>query len=76
MREEIIRGLIDTMKIGGRLRVTAVGCVFAVGEGETSTEVIFWDDISGQPLNTEEVIKARAAEIENFYQYSVYSKVP
>ena len=32
--QEIIRGLMDTMRQEGRLRDTAVGCVFAVEEGE------------------------------------------
>ncbi len=73
--EEIVRGLVDTMKIEGRLRETAVGCVFAVEEGETATEVMYWDDITGMPLDYEGVMAARAEELEVFRKFGVYHKV-
>ena len=49
-------------------------CVFAVEEGET--EVVFWDELSGEPLDTERVIRARAEEIAEFRKREVYDKVP
>ena len=46
---QMLRGLIDQLRYDGRLRDTAIGCVFAVEEGET--EIMFWDEISGEPLD-------------------------
>jgi hypothetical protein len=48
---QMLRGLLDQMRYDGRLRDTAIGCVFAVEEGES--EIMFWGDISGEPLSTE-----------------------
>ncbi len=48
---QIVKGLVDQLKWDGRLRDTATGCVSAVEEAET--EILFWDDITGKPLNTE-----------------------
>ena len=62
------------MRYDGRMRDTAIGCVFAVEEGES--EIMFWDDISGEPLSTERVIRARLEEIEEFRKREVYDKVP
>jgi hypothetical protein len=71
---QILRGLMDQLRYDGRLRDTAIGCVFAVEEGET--EIMFWDEISGEPLETERVIRARAEEIAEFRKREVYDKVP
>jgi hypothetical protein len=71
---QMLRGLLDQMRYDGRLRDTAIGCVFAVEEGES--EIMFWDDISGEPLSTERVIRARLEEIEEFRKREVYDKVP
>ena len=61
---EIIKGLIDQMRFDGRIRDTAVGCVFAVEEGER--EIMFWDNVSGKPLRTELVVAARGVELQKF----------
>ena len=37
---------------------------------------MFWDDVSGEPLNTERVIRARLEEIAEFRERGVYEKVP
>ena len=62
------------MRYDGRMRDTAIGCVFGVEEGET--EIMFWDEISEEPLSTERVIRARLEEIEAFRKREVYDKVP
>mgnify|MGYP006252291197 CR=1 FL=1 len=71
---EIIKGLIDQMRFDGRIRDTAVGCVFAVEEGER--EILFWDNVSGKPLRTELVVEARGVELRKFKEHGVYHKVP
>ena len=71
---EVLRGLMDQMKWEGRIRDTAIGTVFAVEEGEV--EYMFWDDITGEPLDTEGVIKARTEEMAEFRKHGVYRKVP
>ena len=74
MCKEVIRGLHDQMKVDGRLQDTGVGCVFAMEEGET--EWVFYDDVTGEALDWEGVIKAREEEIEEFRKHGVYHKVP
>ena len=36
----------------------------------------FWDEVSGNPLNSEEVIAARLDEIKQLHSHDVYDKVP
>ena len=36
----------------------------------------FWDEVSGNQLNSDEVIKARLDEIKQLHQHDVYDKVP
>jgi len=72
--KEIIRGLRDQMEIDGRLNNTSVGCVFALEQGEK--ELMFYDDVTGEPLDFEGVLKARAEEIAEYRKHNVYSKVP
>ena len=57
-----VRGLVDQLKFDGRLRDTGVGLVFAVEEGEK--EIVFWDNVTGEPLDTEGVLEAREKELE------------
>ena len=45
------------MVLDGRLRDTALGCVFAIEEGEC--ELVFYDDLSGEPLDLEGVLRAK-----------------
>jgi hypothetical protein len=71
---QVLRGLLDQVRYDGRMRDTAIGCVFAVEEGET--EIMFWGDTSGEPLDTERVIRARLEEIEELRKRVVYDKVP
>ena len=70
----IMKKLKDQMTVDGRLTETGVGCVFAVEEGES--EMIFYDDLTGELLNFEQVIKARSDEIHEFRSHNVYTKVP
>ena len=72
--KEVLRGLRDQMVIDGRLHETGVGCVFAMEEGET--ELVFYDDVSGEVLDWDGVIEARAEEIKEFHKHGVYHKVP
>ena len=37
---------------------------------------IFWDEMSGKQLNSEEAIAARFDEIKQFHSHDVYEKVP
>lgn len=62
------------MEMDGRLCSTGVGCVFAVEEGEV--EWTFYDDVSGEVLEFDGVIEARAEEIREFKKHGVYTKVP
>jgi len=71
---EVIKGFIDQMRFDGRIRDTAIGYVFAVEEGEH--EVMFWDEVTGQPLDTRLVVEARAKEMTKFSTHGVYHKVP
>ena len=71
---EILKGFIDQMRFDGRLRDTAIGCVFAVEEGER--EIIYWDNLTGRPLDTKLVVEARANEMRKFQEHKVYDKVP
>ena len=72
--KEIIRVLHEQMQFDGRLSNTGCGSVFAVEEGET--ECVFYDDVTGEALDYEGVLKARAEEIKEFRKHNVYSKVP
>jgi hypothetical protein len=71
---QMLRGLLDQMGYDGRLKDTAIGCVLAVEEGETG--IVFWDELSGEPLDTERVIRARAQGIAEFRKREVYDEVP
>ena len=71
---EVIKGFIDQMRFDGRIRDTAIGYVFAVEEGER--EVMFWDNVTGQPLDTRLVMEAREKEMAKFATHGVYHKVP
>ena len=71
---EILRGLVDQMKWDGRMRDTGLGLVFVVEEGEQ--EIVFWDSVSGQPLDFEGVLRARREELDEFAKHKVYHKVP
>ena len=70
----MLRGLRDQMITDGRLHEIGVGCVFAMEEGET--ELVFYDDVSGEVLDWDGVIQARAEEINEFLKHGVYHKVP
>ena len=53
---DIIRGLHDQMIWDGRISKTGAGCVCAFEEGDAK-EWIFWDEITGEPLDFEGVGK-------------------
>ena len=72
--EQIAFGLRDQMRLDGRIRDSGCGFVFAVEEGES--ELMFYDDITGEPLDFEKVIEARKEEMEEFRKHKVYEKVP
>ena len=36
----------------------------------------FWDDVSGEPLDTEGVLQARKEELVEVHKHGVYKKVP
>lgn len=71
---ETIRGFVDQLKLDGRIRDTGTGLVFAVEEGEQ--EMVFWNSVSGKPLDFEGVLMAREDEMQEFRKYRVYHKVP
>ena len=62
------------MEVDGRLNNTGMGCVFAVEEGEC--EMIFTDDVTGEILDWDGVVQARAEEIKEFRKHGVHHKVP
>jgi hypothetical protein len=39
-------------------------------------EIMYWDDMSGEPLISSEVQRARTEEMEEFKKHQVYTKVP
>ena len=69
---EILIGLVNQMKIDGRISKGAIGMLGAIDENE----VEFWDDVSGKKLRTQGVIEARKLEISEFKKHNVYRKVP
>ena len=60
--KDVLRGLRGQMEVDGRLNNTGVGCVFAMEEGET--ELVFYDDVSGELLDWDRVVEARAEKVE------------
>ena len=75
LNRNMICGVRDLMKYDGRLNDTGIGCAFAVEEGELQ-ELIFYDDVTGEMLDFDEVMKAWADEIREFRKHGVYRKVP
>lgn len=72
--KEVIRGLREQMIMDGRLTNTGIGCVFAMGEGES--ELMFYDDVTGEVLDFEMAARAREDEVDQFRKHGVYHKVP
>ena len=77
---EILLGLIDQMKVDGRL--LGNGCLGSVVQCDESTQEYqenmarYWDDVSGKELNGSQVREARKEEMKEFEKHKVYVKVP
>ena len=64
------------MYLDGRLSDSGIGACCSVDCQLPEYEGEFWDDISGKPLNKEGVIRARAEEMQEFKEHTVYVKRP
>ena len=60
------------MELDGRLLNIAIGCVFSIEEWES--EFTFYDDLTGEPLDFENVLQARQGELKEFRRHRVYNK--
>jgi hypothetical protein len=70
MKKDVKKGLEVQLRRDGRIVPGGRELVMAVDEPE------FWDDLSGEALDTREVRKARKEELEEFRKQGVYTKVP
>jgi hypothetical protein len=75
----IVKGLIRQMKRDGRLGNG--GLVGAVEEGENEIGKCaeyweYWDDISGKPLKSHLVKRARNEEMQQIWKHKLYDKKP
>ncbi|MCP2505128.1 MAG: hypothetical protein NLN65_07530, partial [Candidatus Poseidoniaceae archaeon] len=61
----ILKGLIDQMKLDGRIQQDGIGLVMPEEEKA-------WDDVSGDPLEFKKVIEARTEELQEFSKHGVY----
>ena len=59
------------MRVDGRLIKGQVGAVTA---GENEEQI--WDDVAGEPRESEGVRKARSEDLEEFRKHEVCKKVP
>jgi len=66
----IIQGLMDTMKMDGRIHADGVGAVMAEEEARA------FDDVTGEELDSREVRKARDMEVGEIRKHKVYIKTP
>ena len=76
---QLFIGLVEQMMRDGRIGTCGeIGSVTAEEpSGLNIADVAqYWDEISGEPLDTEEVNKARSEEIIEVRKHNVYTKVP
>ena len=62
------------MEEDGKLEKGSVGVIMAVDPFNNYKQ--FWDDVSGEPLDTEGVLQARKEELVHVHRHEVYKKVP
>ena len=70
----IIEGLLRQMEEDGKLQRGCVGVIMAVDPLDDYTQ--YWDDVSGEPLDSEGVLAARKEELVEVHKHNVYKKVP
>ena len=83
---QIIRGLVEQMAEDGRIGAHRGKAMLAMGIGardpieegndQAMQSYETWDDVSGKPLDTAKVKKARKEEMVEFAKHGVYHKVP
>ena len=71
---KIFEGLIEQMKRDGRIHSDGIGMVMSEEEAGIDW-VRAWDDVTGEELDGDEVIKARATEVGEIRKHTVYQKV-
>ena len=71
MKRAVIKGTRRQMVKEGRISNEAP---MFIGAFEQAPQ--FWDDLSGEPLDSKEVKEARRKEMEEFSNHGVYEKVP
>ena len=71
----IIQGLIKQMIQDGRIVAGQIGAIMKDDEEDYNYQQ-YWDELSGEPLDTEGVKNARKEEIQEFKRHNVYKKVP
>jgi len=88
IRRRVMSGLVKQMKCEGRVAENQVGTSTPVDEVSVeqlvdecldvmaSSQLEYWDDISGKRLEGELVTKARIEELAEFVKHKVYTKVP
>ena len=65
----ILKGLVNQMKMDGRIQEGCIGMM-------CPEEKTAWDDQTGEALDWDGVVKARAEEMDEFRRRKVYRKVP
>ena len=82
--KEIVKGLVDQMVMDHRIKSGCIGvmdqvddeCTLGLLDMMDDGRMVFYDDVSGKMLRTEQVQAARREELETFKQFGVYCKVP
>ena len=78
----ILKGLIRQLKSDGRIATGSIGVSGPEEEAHNRELNAIWpegvahDDVSGEPLDYDKVMEARAEEIREIHKHQVYVKVP
>ena len=76
---QIVKGLMEQMKTDGRLNGDEIGATRAVDHATDEWQVppeMFWDAMTGEPLDSSLVCKARMEEMDEVRKHKIYRKVP
>ena len=71
----ILMGLMEQMREDKRINHGEIGSVMAEEESSIDWRQ-YYDNLTGEKLNTEMVKEARQEEMEEVYKHQVYTKVP
>ena len=71
----IFKGLMETMKMDGRIQSNGIGAVMAEEESQSWDQINqAWDDITGEELDPSAVATARREEMDEIRKHEVYCK--